>query len=228
MQPDLHDPRIDLTSAAGRAILELFTTIKQRVEQDDGNWPGAEVVDVLSEWLRGIGFDPDGPAHTLPGRESVMGWPDLPLDESRIRTWLTGEADLDELGIADDPAYPLLGIDGGGFLAHVEHLVTAASDAGLFGGDVDVAVAISADSAGVMDGAYVFVSFRTGARVGCEGWARLASLHLEHRALIDEDALTGVDAAVSILLAVTTEARHVLTEAGRLLGFGDVPGDGGR
>jgi hypothetical protein len=63
---DHHHPRIDLTGAAGQAILELFTTIKQRVEQEDGNWPGAEVVDVLSEWLRGIGIDPDAPAQALP------------------------------------------------------------------------------------------------------------------------------------------------------------------
>jgi hypothetical protein len=67
MQPtDGHRPRIDLSSAAGRAILELFTTIKDGVEREDGSWPGADVVDALSGWLRGIGIDPDSPAHTLP------------------------------------------------------------------------------------------------------------------------------------------------------------------
>jgi hypothetical protein len=54
---------VDL-SPAEVAIHELFWTIKNEVEEPDGSWPGADVVDVLSAWFTKHGFDVDSNSRT--------------------------------------------------------------------------------------------------------------------------------------------------------------------
>ena len=49
---------LDDRHAAGRAITNLVTRITQ-LQERDGDWPGAELVTLLEDWLRGIGLDPD-------------------------------------------------------------------------------------------------------------------------------------------------------------------------
>jgi len=50
------------TEGRGRSTTtdDLFARIKQ-VEQPDGGWPGADVVDVLCEWFTSLGYDINAP-----------------------------------------------------------------------------------------------------------------------------------------------------------------------
>lgn len=50
---------LDPGHPAGRAITDLLGRITRLQARGGGDWPGAEVVDLLSDWLRGIGVDPD-------------------------------------------------------------------------------------------------------------------------------------------------------------------------
>jgi hypothetical protein len=61
-----HTPTVDLTTGAGQAIVALFRSIKDDIELGD-DWPGADVVQVLTEWFTGLGIDPELPADDLPG-----------------------------------------------------------------------------------------------------------------------------------------------------------------
>jgi len=147
----------------------------------------------------------------------VSGWPAVHFAEAAARAWL-----LDPEQHDDDPAdlfsehFPAYG-DGGVFLANVNDLVYRANAAGLFGDQVDVAVPISSDSDGTMDGGYVFVGFpRTYGSMGT-GWVRLSSLHHEHSYLTNDTAATGVDGALSILQSVAQTAHQVLDDARQVL-----------
>lgn len=68
----------DPTTPEGQHISGLFRTLKERF---GGDWPGADVVQILSEWFHGLGIDPDGPVHQV----------DVPVD--RPQTAPTGHAD---------------------------------------------------------------------------------------------------------------------------------------
>lgn len=132
------------------------------------------------------------------------------LDTDTAAAWLRdGRHDVED--------FPALGSDAGAFLAAVEDLVAQADDADLFGADVTVSVAVSCDSSGVMDGAFVFVSPDDN-----KGgpFLRLASLHQEHRSLTTAASDTdGLDGAVGVLEAVAATARETLRDAKTALGI---------
>ncbi|MFE1784087.1 hypothetical protein ACFW9F_16250 [Streptomyces sp. NPDC059506] len=57
----------DPTSPLGRAVAGLFRACKE-IEDGDGQWSGAAVVDALSVFFAGLGIDPDGPVEQLDAR----------------------------------------------------------------------------------------------------------------------------------------------------------------
>ncbi len=59
-----HHPTVELGNAAGRAIVDLFDRIK-RIEGAGPDWPGADVVDVLTGWFTELGIDTGAPAGSL-------------------------------------------------------------------------------------------------------------------------------------------------------------------
>lgn len=56
----LFDPR----TREGGAIHELFTTIKDEIEEGDGSWNGGDVVELLTRWFTELGYDVDAPTRT--------------------------------------------------------------------------------------------------------------------------------------------------------------------
>lgn len=54
-----HLPRSDNTCASTQAILDLIAQLRA-VEDPDGSWPGADVVEILLDWIHHLGLD-----HTL-------------------------------------------------------------------------------------------------------------------------------------------------------------------
>lgn len=60
-----HRLTVDPTSDAGRAILDLFTGMKQ-IEESDGGWPGAGTVNALCSWFGRLGIDVNAPAPAIP------------------------------------------------------------------------------------------------------------------------------------------------------------------
>ena len=60
LQPHRPEPEfwVNPGTAEGAAIITLFRRLKA-VEEGDGAWPGAEVVDELNSWLISIGLHPD-------------------------------------------------------------------------------------------------------------------------------------------------------------------------
>lgn len=170
------------------------------------------------------------------GLERLMEGTDL----NAIRRWLDNTGRLDPASVHDArPGTPtasdagtavrdveISGLDGTDphgyptfddtavFLANVEELVAAANHAGLFGLRADISIGLSADTEGVMDGAYVLIDHR----IGASRTVRFASFQQDAADLIDDPAATGVDAAVSILRAVARIAADVLDRATEALG----------
>lgn len=56
---------VDPGTPDGRRIFELFLRVKLEVEQPDENWPGGDVVDLLTAWLSEVGLSPDAPVADL-------------------------------------------------------------------------------------------------------------------------------------------------------------------
>lgn len=65
--PGGHTPTVDLTTDAGQAIVELFRSIKEDIEESDGSWSGGDTVQALTLWFMGLGIDVELPADDLPG-----------------------------------------------------------------------------------------------------------------------------------------------------------------
>jgi hypothetical protein len=63
---------VDFSNPAGQAILGLFRQIKEQVEEPDGDWPGADVVDTLTAWFTSLGLDPDKPAGEQAGSVATV------------------------------------------------------------------------------------------------------------------------------------------------------------
>lgn len=151
-------------------------------------------------------------------------WPVLTFDEAVVREWLDDDVTRREvLGCdADLPEYPASPEDDGEtFLSQVDDLVRNAADDGILlslrddaGYDVvKVHFTCISDSAGTLDGGMLTVDYW---RAPHSPAVRFASFPLTHRDLIGDTSATGVDAAVSILQAVTETAASVLANAGRL------------
>lgn len=70
--------RFDPTTHEGRIIADLWDRVKT-IEEPDGGWPGAEVVDVLSEFFDRLGYDLT-PSHDLFVEDRASG-PDAPLSD---------------------------------------------------------------------------------------------------------------------------------------------------
>jgi hypothetical protein len=56
--PNVTEQVLDLDSAGGAAIIDLFARVKE-VEDSDGEW-GAECLQRLYAWLTDVGIDPEG------------------------------------------------------------------------------------------------------------------------------------------------------------------------
>jgi hypothetical protein len=160
----------------------------------------------------------------VPTNSVTRPWPVLQFDEAAVREWLDDEdTRLEVLGYdADLPDYPEYG-DGAAFLSHVDNLVTHAADDGLLhirdaaGYDVvKVYFTFVSDSAGVLDGGVITVDYWRSPHGPA---VRFASAPLIHNDLINDTAETGVDAAVSILRAITATVAEVLANAGAVLGL---------
>lgn len=52
-----HTLTFDTTTPEGQAICQLFQRIKVDVEEPDGNWPGIDLTDTVTQWLTSLGFD---------------------------------------------------------------------------------------------------------------------------------------------------------------------------
>jgi hypothetical protein len=59
-----HHLLFDPHTREGRAIHDLFTTIKNEIEESDRNWNGGDVVQLLTRWFIALGYDVDAPAPT--------------------------------------------------------------------------------------------------------------------------------------------------------------------
>lgn len=66
-----HLPTIDLSTPAGRALVQLVDRLKD-AEDDNGGWTGGDVVQLLTIWMEDHGLDPDAPAGSLGSRRP---WP---------------------------------------------------------------------------------------------------------------------------------------------------------
>ncbi|MEU1371983.1 hypothetical protein ABZ454_38730 [Streptomyces sp. NPDC005803] len=57
-----HALKFDPSTAEGARIVALYNKIKAEIEDDEGGWDGADIVDALCEWFTGLGVDvsPDG------------------------------------------------------------------------------------------------------------------------------------------------------------------------
>ncbi|MER7671277.1 hypothetical protein ABTY61_22810 [Kitasatospora sp. NPDC096128] len=53
----MHDLKFDPASPLGAKIAGLFNQIKTDIEEDDGSWPGGDVVDALDRWFGELGID---------------------------------------------------------------------------------------------------------------------------------------------------------------------------
>lgn len=74
---------VDLATADGRRIFELFLLMKTQVEQGDGNWPGGDVVDALTKWFAEVGLDPDAPVLDLLRGDDSTSRPPASLEGHR-------------------------------------------------------------------------------------------------------------------------------------------------
>jgi hypothetical protein len=52
-----HALKFDTTTPEGESIAELYNTIKEDIEDDEGGWNGADVVDALCGWFIALGVD---------------------------------------------------------------------------------------------------------------------------------------------------------------------------
>lgn len=74
----------DVTTSDRAAIDQLYQTIRREIEDKDGGWNGADVVDALTQWFSTLGYPVDGPVpEPLPDPEPrrchVPAGPDGPL-----------------------------------------------------------------------------------------------------------------------------------------------------
>jgi hypothetical protein len=86
-------------------------------------------------------------------------------------------------------------------LADAQEIVQVASEAGVFGNDVQVGLVIVATSAGQVDGAIITVV--------AGGSPRLASRHYDAAELLDGVG-SGVDGVIGVLSAVADTARAAI------------------
>lgn len=60
-----HHLRFDPRTREGRAIHKLFAAVKNDVEEPNGRWNGAAVVELLDQWFTDLGYDVAAPASTV-------------------------------------------------------------------------------------------------------------------------------------------------------------------
>lgn len=56
-----HNIASDREEKSAANVRRLYRTIRQDVEDSDGGWNGADVVEVLCEWFKRHGFNVEGP-----------------------------------------------------------------------------------------------------------------------------------------------------------------------
>jgi hypothetical protein len=138
----------------------------------------------------------------------VTGLPEIRFDEAAARDWVKRNVNDDTDTLNGLWVSALDDGDAARFLAEVEQLVDEASEAKLFGDQVSVALGLSCDSAGVMDGAYVFID-----DLASGGHLRLSSLHQEHSELTNNGSLSGQAGAIAALNAVAYTAAATVRSA---------------
>jgi hypothetical protein len=152
----------------------------------------------------------------------MSNWPKIELDAQRAAEWLAEESDNsgDETNAEDAGAYAdehavwPIAQGGDGFLAVVDNLASAASNAGLFGSGVAVTAYITADTSLNADGALVVVQLgRHDETAGTWDRIRLVSCHQDHRDLTDDEDADGEAGALAILRALVATANEVMAEA---------------
>ncbi|MEV6676400.1 hypothetical protein AB0N09_05950 [Streptomyces erythrochromogenes] len=70
----------DPATLEGRAIGRLFRLVKDN-EDADGSWDGGDFVELLSDWLTGLGLNINGPAHQAGPVKPTAISPDATADE---------------------------------------------------------------------------------------------------------------------------------------------------
>lgn len=75
-------------------VIDLLRRIKD-IEHADGSWPGADVVDEVTQWLTSYGIDPDVPADQVPEPEEARTYRRQVAVEVTSH-WRLDEADLDK------------------------------------------------------------------------------------------------------------------------------------
>jgi hypothetical protein len=83
--PPTHETNTDHAATAAfepapAAVLNLLRRIKA-LEEPDGSWPGADVVDAVTEWFATFGISPDAPLGAVTGAEP------LPCRHCRADIW---------------------------------------------------------------------------------------------------------------------------------------------
>ncbi|CRK56936.1 hypothetical protein [Alloactinosynnema sp. L-07] len=68
--------RINPHSVEGAAILDLYDQLKALEQEDSGGWNGGDLVNLVSDFFRGLGVNIDMPAETLPAQLRDRPWPD--------------------------------------------------------------------------------------------------------------------------------------------------------
>jgi hypothetical protein len=61
-----HKLKFDTTSPEGAEIVDLFNGIKTNIEDDEGGWNGADIVDALCEWFTDLGIDVSQTSKPIP------------------------------------------------------------------------------------------------------------------------------------------------------------------
>ncbi|GAA2782956.1 hypothetical protein [Saccharopolyspora taberi] len=103
---------IDPDSTEGAKIINLFRQLKA-IEEPDGNWPGADVVDELNVWLTSIGLHPDDDPdqavqrlRTRPHAWTVVGLRDNDAEgETLIAAVFAGEISCRDTDPGDEGGY---------------------------------------------------------------------------------------------------------------------------
>ena len=125
----------------------------------------------------------------------------ITLDPQAAYRWLLEDEDAESFISLDE--------DNGAFLASVDHLVTSADMANLFGPGVSVTFYIISDTSGVMDGGILAVRTED-MPVGL--W--LTDLQCSHRDFTDDrEATDPIEAAYATLTAVATAVDAVIDRA---------------
>jgi hypothetical protein len=61
-----HTLKFDTTTPEGEAIAALYNDIKEHIEDDEGGWNGADVVDALTDWFTNLGIDVSPAGQIIP------------------------------------------------------------------------------------------------------------------------------------------------------------------